>query len=115
MVEADLKPYDYMALVPVIQVGAGCWRALGAGGCWAQLLLLLLCREWAAPCLPRAFVHLLRRCWVQGAGGIITDWRGQPLRWPADGQGDVSACSGEVVAAGDAAAHRQAVELLAWK
>lgn len=52
---------------------------------------------------------------AQGAGGVITDWRGQPLRWPADGQGDVSACSGEVVAAGDAAAHRQAVELLAWK
>jgi inositol-phosphate phosphatase/L-galactose 1-phosphate phosphatase/histidinol-phosphatase len=37
VVEADLKPYDYMALVPVIQ----------------------------------------------GAGGIITDWRGQPLRWQA--------------------------------
>ncbi|EFN53278.1 hypothetical protein CHLNCDRAFT_58575 [Chlorella variabilis] len=65
VVEADLKPYDYMALVPVIQ----------------------------------------------GAGGVVTDWRGQPLRW----QGDVAACSGEVVAAGDARAHQQALELLQWK
>jgi inositol-phosphate phosphatase/L-galactose 1-phosphate phosphatase/histidinol-phosphatase len=40
VVEADLKPYDYMALVPVIQ----------------------------------------------GAGGTITDWRGQPLRWPVGGE-----------------------------
>lgn len=30
-------------------------------------------------------------------------------------QGDVAACSGEVVAAGDARAHQQALELLQWK
>ncbi|KAL4859039.1 Bifunctional phosphatase IMPL2 [Chlorella vulgaris] len=69
VVEADLKPYDYMALVPVIQ----------------------------------------------GAGGTITDWRGQPLRWQAGTEGDVSACSGEVLAAGDARSHQQALQLLAWK
>lgn len=69
VVEADLKPYDYMALVPVIQ----------------------------------------------GAGGVVTDWQGQPLRWTVGSHGDVTACSGEVLAAGDAEAHRQALELLAWK
>ncbi|PSC73171.1 Bifunctional phosphatase chloroplastic [Micractinium conductrix] len=69
VVEADLKPYDYMALVPIIK----------------------------------------------GAGGVITDWRGEPLRWAVDSQGDVSACSGEVVAAGDARSHAQAVQLLQWK
>lgn len=97
---------------------------------------------------------------IQGAGGVVTDWRGQPLRWsvgshvsgrgggweaapgraerkaaaqavltdlrasgldlpavspPACLQGDVSACSGEVVAAGDARAHQQALDLLQWK
>lgn len=74
--EADLKPYDYMALVPVIE----------------------------------------------GAGGVITDWHGQPLRWQAQGgssgsgaDGGVHACPGEVLAAGDAAAHRQALDLLAWR
>ncbi|KAI7844648.1 hypothetical protein COHA_001738 [Chlorella ohadii] len=53
VVEADLKPYDYMALVPIIE----------------------------------------------GAGG----------------KGDVTACSGEVLAAGDAQAHQQALELLGWQ
>ncbi|KAL4459043.1 hypothetical protein ABPG75_013908 [Micractinium tetrahymenae] len=69
VVEADLKPYDYMALVPIIQ----------------------------------------------GAGGVVTDWRGQPLLWAVDSQGDVTACSGEVVAAGDARTHQQALDLLQWK
>lgn len=30
-------------------------------------------------------------------------------------QGDVTACSGEVLAAGDARAHQQALELLQWR
>ncbi len=47
VVEADLKPYDFCALVPV----------------------------------------------VEGAGGAMTDWRGQPLTLKSDGR---------VVAAGDA-------------
>ncbi|KAF8059378.1 HISN7 [Scenedesmus sp. PABB004] len=72
VVEADLKPYDYMALVPI----------------------------------------------VTGAGGVITDWAGQLLRWSVAG-GDVAAAiaaaPGEVLAAGDAATHAQALELLAWR
>lgn len=47
------------------------------------------------------------------AGGTITDWRGAPLTWPKDG--GAAACSGEVLAAGDARAHAQALELLAWQ
>ena len=60
--EADLKPYDYMALVPIIE----------------------------------------------GAGGLITDWEGQPLSWDASKVG----AAGEVLAAGDAQVHAQALEVL---
>lgn len=40
---------------------------------------------------------------IEGAGGVITDWSGEPL---AIGSGD------KVVAAGDARAHAEAIELL---
>jgi len=55
--EADLKPYDYFALAPV----------------------------------------------VEGAGGIITDWRGKPLTIES---GD------RVLAAGDISLHRAALDIL---
>ena len=58
VVEASLKPYDYSALVPVIE----------------------------------------------GAGGIMTDWRGQRLGLDSDGR---------VVAAGDSGVHASALALLA--
>lgn len=58
VVEAALKPYDFMALVPV----------------------------------------------VEGAGGVITDWRGGPL---------TLASGGQVVAAANAALHAAALRLLA--
>ncbi len=41
---------------------------------------------------------------IEGAGGLITDWHGQPLGQESDGT---------VLAAGDAAAHRAALALLA--
>jgi inositol-phosphate phosphatase/L-galactose 1-phosphate phosphatase/histidinol-phosphatase len=67
VVEADLKPYDYMALVPI----------------------------------------------VKGAGGYMTDWKGQPLRFTADSakieRGDYQ---GEVIAAGDANVLREALATL---
>jgi fructose-1,6-bisphosphatase/inositol monophosphatase family enzyme len=60
-------------------------------------------------------VHL---CCMQGAGGMITDWAGRPLRWQLAG-GDVTAsasqCPGEVLAAGDARTHEQVLQLLQWK
>jgi inositol-phosphate phosphatase/L-galactose 1-phosphate phosphatase/histidinol-phosphatase len=60
----------------------------------------------------------LLRCLLQGAGGVITDWSGQQLQWQVQG-GDVAAAikaaPGEVLAAGDAETHRQALQLLAWK
>lgn len=56
--EANMQPYDYMALVPVIE----------------------------------------------GAGGVVTDWRGVPLTLSSDGR---------VLAAGDAALHAAARRLLA--
>ncbi|AHD02188.1 inositol monophosphatase family protein [Leisingera methylohalidivorans] len=41
---------------------------------------------------------------IEGAGGIITDWRGDPLTIHSDGR---------ILAAGDSAVHRQAVDLIA--
>jgi inositol-phosphate phosphatase / L-galactose 1-phosphate phosphatase / histidinol-phosphatase len=58
VVEANLKPYDFSALVPVIE----------------------------------------------GAGGLVTDWRGQPLTIASDGR---------VCAAGDPRVHAQALGVLA--
>ncbi len=58
VIEAELQPYDYLALVPV----------------------------------------------VEGAGGVITDWRGQPLHIQSDGR---------VVAAATPELHRQALACLA--
>lgn len=40
---------------------------------------------------------------VEGAGGVMTDWRGAPLRLGSDGR---------VIAAGDAKVHAEALELL---
>lgn len=57
VVEASLQPYDYAALVPV----------------------------------------------VEGAGGIMTDWAGEALNLASDGR---------VIAAGDAAVHAEALNLL---
>jgi inositol-phosphate phosphatase/L-galactose 1-phosphate phosphatase/histidinol-phosphatase len=67
VVEADLKPYDYMALVPI----------------------------------------------VKGAGGYMTDWKGEPLRFTADaGSLESGDYQGEVIAAGDADVLREAVATL---
>lgn len=41
---------------------------------------------------------------VQGAGGLMTDWQGKPLRPDSDGR---------VLASGDAALHREVIDLLA--
>lgn len=41
---------------------------------------------------------------VEGAGGLMTDWQGRPLRLGS---------SGQVIAAGDARTHREALTLLA--
>jgi inositol-phosphate phosphatase/L-galactose 1-phosphate phosphatase/histidinol-phosphatase len=58
IVEADLDPHDFLALIPVIE----------------------------------------------GAGGVITDWQGQPLSAASDGR---------VIAAGDPRVHRDALKVLA--
>ncbi|BDA44688.1 Histidinol-phosphatase [Coccomyxa sp. Obi] len=70
VVEADMKPYDFLALVPI----------------------------------------------VEGAGGVMTDWEGQKLRWAVTPSHDYALASlpGEVIAAGDAQLHQQALQLLDW-
>lgn len=49
----------------------------------------------------------------QGAGGVITDWAGQPLRWQPEG-GVAVVTPGEVLAAGDARTHAAAMKILDW-
>ncbi|KAF3329038.1 bifunctional phosphatase IMPL2 [Carex littledalei] len=66
VVESGLKPYDFLALVPVIE----------------------------------------------GAGGTITDWKGNRLSWQASPQSHPT--SYNVVAAGDAMVHKEAIEALHW-
>lgn len=66
VIESGLKPYDFLALIPVIE----------------------------------------------GAGGIITDWKGHHLFWEASP--DSRATSFNVVAAGDKQIHQQALDALQW-
>lgn len=49
---------------------------------------------------------------IEGAGGVITDWRGDELHWEASA--DSQAPSFNVVAAGDKLVHQQAVIDLQW-
>ncbi|KAK4258596.1 hypothetical protein QN277_005031 [Acacia crassicarpa] len=67
VVESGLKPYDFLALIPVIE----------------------------------------------GAGGVITDWKGDELCWEASPTS--SARSFNVLAAGDKQIHLQALESLQWR
>jgi len=64
IIERGLKPYDYLALVPI----------------------------------------------VEGAGGVMTNWNGEPLRWwPELGEVNI-----EVLAAGNETLHKAALSGLAW-
>ncbi|KAF5443920.1 hypothetical protein F2P56_036436 [Juglans regia] len=50
---------------------------------------------------------------IEGAGGVITDWKGNQLHWEASP--DSRATSFNVVAAGDKQIHQQAVDSLQWQ
>ncbi|KAK9164235.1 hypothetical protein Syun_005137 [Stephania yunnanensis] len=50
---------------------------------------------------------------IEGAGGVITDWKGHQLSWEA--APDSSAPSFNVVAAGDEQLHKLALESLQWQ
>lgn len=49
---------------------------------------------------------------IEGAGGLITDWKGHKLHWEASS--DSLATCFNVVAAGDREVHQQALDLLQW-
>ncbi|KAM7277088.1 hypothetical protein ACFE04_018954 [Oxalis oulophora] len=66
VVETDLKPYDFLALIPVIE----------------------------------------------GAGGVITDWKGHQLSWEASSESRPTTFN--VVAAGDSQIHQQVLDSLQW-
>ncbi|CAD6232276.1 unnamed protein product [Miscanthus lutarioriparius] len=50
---------------------------------------------------------------IEGAGGSITDWRGDKLHWPVTAESRPT--SFNVVAAGDARVHKQALDALQWR
>jgi len=50
---------------------------------------------------------------IEGAGGSITDWRGDKLHWPVTAKSQPP--SFNVVAAGDARVHKQALDALQWR
>ncbi|CAA6671466.1 unnamed protein product [Spirodela intermedia] len=50
---------------------------------------------------------------IEGAGGLITDWRGQDLHWEASPESNPECF--KVVAAGDPQLHQQALDLLQWE
>jgi inositol-phosphate phosphatase/L-galactose 1-phosphate phosphatase/histidinol-phosphatase len=49
---------------------------------------------------------------VEGAGGIISDWKGNKLTWKPGFDGNFSGFN--VIAAGDALIHQEALSLLQW-
>lgn len=49
---------------------------------------------------------------IEGAGGSITDWRGDKLHWPVTAESQPT--SFNVVATGDARVHKQALDALHW-
>ncbi|KAL6546000.1 Bifunctional phosphatase IMPL2, chloroplastic [Orobanche gracilis] len=50
---------------------------------------------------------------IEGAGGVITDWKGHQLHWEASSK--AHATSFNVVAAGDEEIHREAIATLLWQ
>ncbi|CAN6686038.1 unnamed protein product [Malus baccata var. baccata] len=50
---------------------------------------------------------------IEGAGGVITDWKGHQLYW--DASPNSKATSYNVVAAGDKQLHQQALDSLQWQ
>lgn len=50
---------------------------------------------------------------IEGAGGIITDWKGQQFNWEASAGS--TATSFNVVAAGDKQVHQQSLDVLQWQ
>ncbi len=50
---------------------------------------------------------------IEGAGGRLTDWQGQPLRVPLEGAGPLLGAPGPVLAVGDPALQDAALEALA--
>lgn len=50
---------------------------------------------------------------IEGAGGLITDWKGNRLHWEASADSRVT--SFNVAAAGDPQLHKEVLEVLQWK
>jgi len=83
------------------------WRTVFGGDCYAYGLLSsghvdLVCEACLGTYDYAALVPV-----IEGAGGIITDWKGAPVQMKTDGTND-----GKVLAAGDKTLHAAALERL---
>lgn len=83
---------------------AGCYTSVYGADCFAYGLLAngwvdLVCEASTQPYDYCALVPV-----IEGAGGVISDWQGQPLGLGSDGR---------ILAAGDGAIHASAQEILA--
>lgn len=83
---------------------AACRRVYWGGDCYAYGLLALGTIDIVAEQDLKIWDWAALVPVIEGAGGVITDWRGAPLREGA---------AGDVLAAGDAALHAAAVATLA--
>ena len=77
---------------------------LFGGECYAYGLLASGFNDLVVEADMDPYDYLSHVAVIEGAGGVITDWQGRPLGLESDGR---------VLAAGDPALHRAAVELLA--
>ncbi len=85
------------------RVAAAVRHPLYGCDCYAYGLLALGHADLVVEASPKPFDYAALVPVVEGAGGIITDWAGEPLTLASDGR---------VVAAGDRAVHAQALERL---
>jgi inositol-phosphate phosphatase / L-galactose 1-phosphate phosphatase / histidinol-phosphatase len=94
--EAELRAFDRVASrAKLLSYGGDCYQyGLVASGCLDVVIEAGLQLHDYAALIPI----------VDGAGGLITDWRGEPL-----GPGS----AGDVIAAGDRRVHAEAIALLA--
>ena len=79
-------------------------RAVYGGECYAYGLLANGSVDLVVEATMQPYDYLAHVPVINGAGGIITDWQGEPLNLNSDGR---------VLAAGDARMHKVALEVLA--
>ncbi|KAL6627652.1 hypothetical protein ACP70R_031378 [Stipagrostis hirtigluma subsp. patula] len=81
--------------------------------CYAYALLASGCVDLVVESGLKPYDFLSLVPVIEGAGGSITDWKGSKLHWPVSSESRPT--SFNVVAAGDARVHKQALDTLQWR